>query len=259
MVGETVEFTIYVWNNGPGVAQNVNLTDTLGSCFQFVSSDPSRNLGDMAEGAAYVVAFDALVVNNSACSSRNTASISSSNGICSPASCSDTASVTIPGGGGPSAALGIEKAPSIVAAVPTATWTPQNITPPTSTRTPQVAAEPELTATPTATVMETGTIVASSPTSTVSPTPGVPTSTWTEAFTATSTHTLVVSNEPVQTTATTTPNPTTTPSSIGAAPRPVNGSPTALALPLTLLFLPILMSLPGMENFFQWANARSRP
>jgi uncharacterized repeat protein (TIGR01451 family) len=228
-VGEVVQFTIYVWNNGPGVAQNVVLTDTLGSCFQFVDPDPSRSLGDMAQGSAYVISFDARVINNSACSAINTASISSDNGICSPVSCSDSAQVSIPGGGGP-AIINNMGASSLGSAPGTNDQQPSS-----------------------------STTMLSTTTSTVTPTSIMPTATWTQALTASSTQPLEISGEPLQATPTTTPNPTSTPSLIGAAPRAVSGSPAALALPLTLLFLPILMSMPGMDQFLQWAHSRSRP
>ncbi len=38
-------FLIYVWNDGPGTAYSVNLTDTLGSCFSYVGPGPGWLVG----------------------------------------------------------------------------------------------------------------------------------------------------------------------------------------------------------------------
>ena len=78
---EVIEFTIFVINDGPGTAYNVDLTDSLGSCFQWEAGNPDGLLGDLADGAAVVVGpVSARVINTSGCSNENRASVISSNG-----------------------------------------------------------------------------------------------------------------------------------------------------------------------------------
>jgi uncharacterized repeat protein (TIGR01451 family) len=90
-LGDTIDFFIYIWNDGPGVAYNVRLQDTLGSCFQWVGGSPSGPLGDFADGDAIVRLARARISNTSNCDNSNTATISSDNAI----GASDSASVTI--------------------------------------------------------------------------------------------------------------------------------------------------------------------
>jgi len=90
-LGDTVDFFIYIWNDGPGVAYDVHLQDTLGSCFQWVSGNPSGPLGDFAEGDAAVRMASARVVNTGSCGNTNSAAAISTNAI----GASDSASVTI--------------------------------------------------------------------------------------------------------------------------------------------------------------------
>ncbi len=90
-LGETVEFTVFIWNDGPGTAYGVSLADSLGSCFAFVGPDPSGSIGDLLSGEAWVGVTTAQVVGTSACSGSNTADVSSLNA----GSPSDTVFVTI--------------------------------------------------------------------------------------------------------------------------------------------------------------------
>jgi len=78
-LGETVEFSIYIWNDGPGTAYGVSLADSLGSCFAFVGPDPSGSIGDLPAGEAWVGVTTAQVVRTSACSGSNTADVTSLN------------------------------------------------------------------------------------------------------------------------------------------------------------------------------------
>jgi len=97
MLGDTVDFYIYLWNNGPGTAYAVNLSDALGTCFAYVGPPPDGPLGDIAEGGAVVRVVLARVVGDSACSNTNTAQVSAANA----ATVSDSVSVTLlPMGGG---------------------------------------------------------------------------------------------------------------------------------------------------------------
>lgn len=92
--GDIITFSIYVWNEGPGTAYDVQLSDALGSCFQWVSGDPSGALGDFADGGAMVLSATARVVATSSCGSMNDASVSSVNGA------ADSSSVTVVLSGG---------------------------------------------------------------------------------------------------------------------------------------------------------------
>ncbi|MCK5635375.1 MAG: tandem-95 repeat protein, partial [Anaerolineales bacterium] len=98
-LGDTVDFLIYIWNDGPGVAYDVHLQDTLGSCFQWVGGSPSGPLGDFADGDAAVRIARAQVSNTSNCDNSNTATVSSTNAV----GASDSATVTFPPAGGGSA------------------------------------------------------------------------------------------------------------------------------------------------------------
>jgi uncharacterized repeat protein (TIGR01451 family) len=90
-LGELVDFTIYVWNDGPGTAYGVTIADSLGSCFVFVGPDPSGSIGDLTAGEAWVGLATARVVSTGGCSGSNTASISSLNA----AGDSDSVTITI--------------------------------------------------------------------------------------------------------------------------------------------------------------------
>ncbi|MCK5053012.1 MAG: tandem-95 repeat protein, partial [Anaerolineales bacterium] len=98
-MGDTIDFFIYIWNDGPGVAYDVQLQDTLGSCFQWVGGSPSGPLGDFADGDAAVRIASAQVSNTSNCGNSNTATVSSTNAV----GASDSATVTFPPVGGGSA------------------------------------------------------------------------------------------------------------------------------------------------------------
>ncbi len=80
-VGDTVTFFITIWNEGPGTAFGVQLTDQLGSCFTWLSGqNPSGLLGDFAQGDAIVLLARARRIADTGCASTNTASVTSSNG-----------------------------------------------------------------------------------------------------------------------------------------------------------------------------------
>jgi uncharacterized repeat protein (TIGR01451 family) len=98
-IGDTIDFFIYIWNDGPGVAYDVQLQDTLGSCFQWVAGSPSGPLGNFADGDAAVRIASARVSNTGNCGNSNTASVSSTNAV----GASDSATVTFPPVGGGSA------------------------------------------------------------------------------------------------------------------------------------------------------------
>jgi hypothetical protein len=119
-LGDLITFTIAVWNDGPGTAYGVQLTDILGSCFTWVGGSPDGPLGDIEEGGAVVVLplpvarVDAI----SSCSNTNQASVTSING----ASASDTETISfLPMGGGAGLPLMGTSAPP---ALPTSTLTP---------------------------------------------------------------------------------------------------------------------------------------
>ncbi|MFA9403119.1 MAG: hypothetical protein ACERKY_08640, partial [Anaerolineales bacterium] len=81
VLDDVIEFYIYVINDGPGTAYSVDLTDSLGSCFQWEAGSPDGLLGDLADGAAVVVGpVSARVINTSGCSNVNQASVTSING-----------------------------------------------------------------------------------------------------------------------------------------------------------------------------------
>jgi VCBS repeat-containing protein len=81
VLDDVIEFYIYVINDGPGTAYSVDLSDSLGSCFQWEAGSPDGLLGDLADGAAVVVGpVYARVINTSGCSNENHASVVSSNG-----------------------------------------------------------------------------------------------------------------------------------------------------------------------------------
>ena len=101
-MGDTIDFFIYIWNDGPGIAYDVHLQDTLGSCFQWVSGSPSGLIGDFADGDAVVRIASARVSNTSTCGNSNTATITSANAV----GVSDTATVTfLPVGGAGASAM----------------------------------------------------------------------------------------------------------------------------------------------------------
>jgi VCBS repeat-containing protein len=80
VLGDSIDFFIYVWNDGLGTAYDVSLQDTLGSCFQWVGGNPSGPLGDFAEGNAAVRVASVQVVATSSCDNTNTAIVTSTNG-----------------------------------------------------------------------------------------------------------------------------------------------------------------------------------
>jgi hypothetical protein len=109
VVGGTVEFYITVWNNGPGVAYDVDLADDLGSCFQWNSGqNPNGSLGDFNDGDAVVVVARAQVLDSAGCGATNSASLTSTNALSSSVSIS----------------IGIDVPPSGERAQPTPTPTP---------------------------------------------------------------------------------------------------------------------------------------
>ncbi|TFH37631.1 MAG: DUF11 domain-containing protein [Anaerolineales bacterium] len=119
-VGDSVTFYITVWNEGPGTAYGVQLTDQLGSCFRWVGGSPSGPLGDLADGAARVVTAQAQLESSTDCEMTNTASVSSSNG----ASGTITISVgLLPTGGAGPASAAVLPTPSGPSALATATQT----------------------------------------------------------------------------------------------------------------------------------------
>ena len=90
--GDVIAFTIYVINDGPGTAYDVDLSDSLGNCFQWQGASPDGMLGDIVDGGAVVVGpVYADVINTSGCTNENQASVTSSNG----ASASTSVSVTL--------------------------------------------------------------------------------------------------------------------------------------------------------------------
>jgi hypothetical protein len=178
-LGDTIFYFIYVWNDGPGIAYGVNLTDSLGSCFSWTTGNPSGLIGDLAEGEAVVRLAQARVTSTGSCGSDNTASVTSVNG----ASDSDTASVCLPpnvcGGAAPLGGAGGGSGMSAAVESPTPTPTPTD-TPvsmfmgagPMSASSPLLlAAPPTETSIPTPTAtLDPG--LAVSTTSTSTPTPG---------------------------------------------------------------------------------------
>jgi len=97
-VGDTVDFFITVWNNGPGTAFDVQLSDQLGSCFQWLAGEnPSGPLGRFDEGDAMVVVARARLVASSGCAVTNQATVTSMNGA--SASVQITVGLEIPLGG----------------------------------------------------------------------------------------------------------------------------------------------------------------
>jgi len=133
-LGDTIFYFIYIWNDGPGIAYGVNLSDSLGSCFTWSGANPSGSIGDLAEGQAAVRLAQARVTSTGPCGSDNTANVTSING----ASGSDTASVCLPpnscGGGPPLGGAGALSLMSVSVDTPTPTQTP------TETPAPLVAA-----------------------------------------------------------------------------------------------------------------------
>jgi uncharacterized repeat protein (TIGR01451 family) len=96
-LGDTLDFFVYIWNNGPGTAYGVSLSDSLGSCFAFVGPAPDGALGDLAEGGAVVRVAQARVVQDAACGNTNTAQVSAANA----STVSDSVAVMLlPMGGG---------------------------------------------------------------------------------------------------------------------------------------------------------------
>ncbi|MEE9514168.1 MAG: Ig-like domain-containing protein, partial [Anaerolineales bacterium] len=92
VLDDVIEFFIYVINDGPGTAYSVDLSDSLGSCFQWEAGSPDGLLGDLADGAAVVVGpVSARVINTSGCSNENRASVTSING----ASASGSVTITL--------------------------------------------------------------------------------------------------------------------------------------------------------------------
>ena len=140
-VGELVVFRIYLWNDGPGTAIGLALVDTLGSCFQFVGSNPSGPLGSLQEGGALIREFDARVISSESCGNSNTAEFTSSNA----GGGSDSVRVTIIGGGAtlnPSGSAGsVITRKSTYTSIPTQPLTPT----PIPTLTPTLSITPLLT------------------------------------------------------------------------------------------------------------------
>ena len=92
VLNDLIEFYIYVINDGPGTAYSVDLSDSLGNCFQWEAGSPDGLLGDLADGAAVVVGpVSARVINTSGCSNENRASVTSING----ASASGSVTITL--------------------------------------------------------------------------------------------------------------------------------------------------------------------
>ena len=89
MVGETVTFLIYIWNDGPGTAYGLSLSDTIGTCFG--GGTIASSLGDLGQGGAIVFPVPVTVVSGTSCSNTNSVTVSSLN----VAPVSDTVSVTI--------------------------------------------------------------------------------------------------------------------------------------------------------------------
>jgi hypothetical protein len=129
-MGDTVFFFVYVWNDGPGIAYGVSVSDSLGSCFDWDGENPSGTIGDMAVGEASVRTGRARVVAVSECGNTNQATANSING----ASDSDTVEVTLqPMGGGMMMGMSLLEEPT---PTPTATLTETPIPTPTLTGTP---------------------------------------------------------------------------------------------------------------------------
>jgi hypothetical protein len=95
-LGDTIDFLIYIWNDGPGTAYGADLEDTLGSCFSFVTPAPDGSLGDIAEGGAVVRAASAQIVSDTACGNTNTARLTAANA----STVTDSVTVSIAGMGG---------------------------------------------------------------------------------------------------------------------------------------------------------------
>jgi uncharacterized repeat protein (TIGR01451 family) len=168
-LGDTIDFYIYVWNNGPGTAYSVSLDDTLGSCFTFVGGSPDGSLGDIAEGGAVVRTARARVVDDADCGDTNTAQISAANA----STVSDQVTVTLlPMGGGaapfgaPAAALTeLEPEPELSSLPPEPTLAPGPPTPvpdgeATATLEPMATLEPPAEPTATPLVVAQGSLMA---------------------------------------------------------------------------------------------------
>jgi uncharacterized repeat protein (TIGR01451 family)/gliding motility-associated-like protein len=85
IAGNNITYTITVTNNGPTLAQNVQLTDALGTGLSFVSAssstgtwnNPVWNIGTMANGATATLTLVANVASNVTGTVSNTATVSS--------------------------------------------------------------------------------------------------------------------------------------------------------------------------------------
>jgi hypothetical protein len=164
--GDTVGFSITIFNLGPGTAFNVDISDTIGACFTW-GSNPSGLVGDIADSGA-AIRFGSVDVPNPlppGCvdgENYNTADITSSNTL----AYSSTDTLSLPFGGGPP--LGGAASAMMSLALETPTPTPTETSTPTQTPTATVTATTTSTPTSTATSTATSTPI---PTDTPTPTP----------------------------------------------------------------------------------------
>lgn len=167
-IGDTIDFLIYIWNDGPGIAYSAQLTDTLGSCFAFISADPSGPLGDIPDGGAIVRFTLVRVVADTSCDNTNSISVTSING----ASANAWVSVSLAGSGSGSgfSTPTPPAASSSSAPAPTSTPTPTPTPPATNTATAAATDTATPPATNTATVPPPDTAT-SLPSPTPTPTP----------------------------------------------------------------------------------------
>jgi uncharacterized repeat protein (TIGR01451 family) len=175
-VGDTIDFRIYVWNDGPGTARGLSLTDTLGSCFTAAGPDPSGSLGDLDSGGAIVLHYSVQISSDTACGNGNTASLTAVNAPAVDASTTVNITGFSMGGAGPlimglSAPLLPEMTPTATPS-DTATVEASPTLPPTETPTPEVSPTPP---TETPTPIDTLTPAAATATPVDSPTAEVPT------------------------------------------------------------------------------------
>jgi uncharacterized repeat protein (TIGR01451 family) len=120
--GQSVRFTLTVFNAGPSTAQAVTVNDPLGADYRDVVATPSSgtcttvvtcSLGDVARGESVTITIDATVTAN-ATTLTNVATVGSTTPDPAPANNDASASIVVP----PTADLRLTKTPSTTSPTP---------------------------------------------------------------------------------------------------------------------------------------------